>query len=245
MRGEESLEMSTSKGMIDLVGAGPGDSGLITLKGIKCIQKADVIIYDYLANEELLKWKRQEAEVIYVGKRGSSHTMEQKDINSLIIQKAREGNVVARLKGGDPFVFGRGAEEALALARAKVPFEVIPGVTSAVAAATYAGIPVTHRQWASTLCLVTGQEDPTKEESAIDFESLAHGAKTLAFYMGFKKLPFIVERLLKAGMSPKTPVALIQWGTLPRQKTLVGTLEDIVSKATEEGFGPPVIVLIE
>jgi uroporphyrinogen III methyltransferase/synthase len=182
------------KGCVFLVGAGPGDPGLITVKGLEVLRQAEVVVYDYLANAELLKETRPDAEFIYVGKRGGQHTLSQEEINQLLVEKAQAGKTVARLKGGDPFVFGRGGEEAMALAEAGAPFEVIPAVTSAVAAPAYAGIPVTQRGLASSFAVVTGHEDPTKAESAIDWKYLARGVDTLIFLMGVGNLPEIVAR---------------------------------------------------
>jgi len=236
--------MSTDRKLVYLIGAGPGDPGLISLKGVKCLEKADVVVYDYLSNPRLLVHCRHDAEKIYVGKKGSQHTLEQKDINQLLVDKAAAGNIVARLKGGDPFVFGRGAEEAFALRDAGIPFEIVPGITAAVAAPAYAGIPVTHRDLTSTLALITGHEDPTKDESAIDWAKIATGIGTLAFYMGVKNLPHIVEKLIEHGRSPDTPIALIRWGTMPGQQTVVGTLENIVQKVKEAGLKPPAITLV-
>ncbi|NQU07936.1 MAG: uroporphyrinogen-III C-methyltransferase, partial [Candidatus Abyssubacteria bacterium] len=236
--------MSTHGKLVYLIGAGPGDPGLISVKGARCIQKADVVVYDYLSNPRLLSHCKPGAEKIYVGKKGSKHTLEQGDINKLLVDKASAGNVVARLKGGDPFVFGRGAEEALALKEAGIPFEIIPGITAAVAAPAYAGIPVTHRDLTSTFALITGHEDPTKEESAIDWAKVATGIGTIAFYMGVKNLPRIAEKLIEHGRSPDTPVAVIRWGTTPNQQTVVGTLENIVQKVKEAGLKAPAITLV-
>jgi uroporphyrinogen III methyltransferase/synthase len=230
--------------MVYLIGAGPGDPGLISLKGVKCLEKADVVVYDYLSNPRLLVHCRPDAEKIYVGKKGAQHTLEQKDINQLLVDKAAAGNVVARLKGGDPFVFGRGGEEAFALKDAGIPFEIVPGITAAVAAPAYAGIPVTHRDETSTLALITGHEDPTKDESAIDWAKIATGIGTIAFYMGVKNLPRIVARLIEHGRSPDTPVALVRWGTMPGQQTVVGTLETIVQRVEEAGLKAPAITLV-
>jgi len=236
--------MNSRKKIVYLIGAGPGDPGLISVKGLECLKKADVVIYDYLSNPRLLVHCRPEAEKIYVGKKGAQHTLEQEDINKLLVEKAAAGNVVARLKGGDPFVFGRGGEEAEALMEAGIPFEVVPGITAAVAAPAYAGIPVTHRDLTSTFALVTGHEDPTKEESAIDWAKLATGVGTLAFYMGVKNLPRIVEKLMKNGRSADTPVAVIRWGTMPEQKTVTGTLADIVERVKEAKITAPAITLV-
>ena len=236
--------MSTQGKIVYLIGAGPGDPGLISLKGVKCLEKADVVVYDYLSNPRLLVHCRHDAEKIYVGKKGAQHTLEQTDINQLLVDKAAAGNIVARLKGGDPFVFGRGGEEAFALKDAGIPFEIVPGITAAVAAPAYAGIPVTHRDQTSTLALITGHEDPTKEESSIDWAKIATGIGTIAFYMGVKNLPRIVGKLIEHGRSPDTPVALIRWGTMPGQQTVVGTLATIVQRVEEAGLKAPAITLV-
>jgi uroporphyrinogen III methyltransferase/synthase len=232
------------KAKVYLVGAGPGDPGLITVKGRKCIQHADVIIYDYLASPALLSAARESAELIYVGKKGGDHTLSQDEINSLIVEKARSGGIVCRLKGGDPFIFGRGGEEAEVLFKAGLPFEIVPGVTSAIAAAAYAGIPLTHRKLASTLAFITGHEDPEKEETGIDWSSLANGIGTLVFFMGVKNLPHIARNLIDHGKPANTPVALIQWGTTSSQKTVTGTLESIVEKARSAGIKAPAIIVV-
>jgi uroporphyrinogen III methyltransferase/synthase len=234
--------MKTPK--VYLVGAGPGDPGLITVKGLACIAGADAVIYDYLAAPALLRHASPEAELIYVGKKGGEHTLPQEQINALLVAKARENKVVARLKGGDPFVFGRGGEEAEVLVEAGIPFEIVPGVTSAVAAAAYAGIPLSHRKLTATIAFVTGHEDPTKEESGIDWASLARGIGTLVFFMGVKNLPRIVRELTRHGRSPQTPVALVRWGTTPQQVTLSGTLEDIVERVRQAGLKAPAIIVV-
>jgi len=231
-------------GKVYLVGAGPGDPGLITVKGLECIQKADVIIYDYLASPTLLKHTSQKAEMIYVGKKGSDHTLTQDKINELIVKKAKAGLTVARLKGGDPFIFGRGGEEAEVLIDEGIPFEIVPGVTSAIAAPAYAGIPLTHRDFTSTLAFVTGHEDPTKEGTSINWESLAKGIGTIVFFMGVKNLPDIVHKLILHGMKPDTPVALIRWGTTPNQETVSGTLENIVERVKAAGLKAPAIIVV-
>ena len=184
------------KAKVYLVGAGPGDPGLITVKGKDCIQNADVIIYDYLASPALLNHARKSAELIYVGKKGGDHTLSQDEINALIVEKAKSGGIVCRLKGGDPFIFGRGGEEAEVLFKSGLPFEIVPGVTSAIAAAAYAGIPLTHRKLTATLAFITGHEDPDKEETGINWSSLASGIGTLVFFMGVKNLPNIVKSLI-------------------------------------------------
>ncbi len=232
------------KAKVYLVGAGPGDPGLITVKGQECIQIADVIIYDYLASPALLRHAPPDTEMIYVGKKGGDHTLSQDGINALIVEKAKAGLTVCRLKGGDPFIFGRGGEEAEVLAAKGIPFEVVPGVTSAIAAAAYAGIPLTHRKLTATLAFVTGHEDPHKEESSIDWESLARGIGTLVFFMGVKNLPDITRRLIANGKSPDTPVALIRWGTTPGQQTVTGTLDNITERVKKAGLKSPAIIVV-
>jgi uroporphyrinogen III methyltransferase / synthase len=231
-------------GKVYLVGAGPGDPQLLTLRGKRCLEQADVVVYDYLANPVLLDHAPERAERIYVGRRDRGAYQDQHEVNHLLIGKAREGNVVVRLKGGDPFVFGRGGEEAEAVAEAGIPFEVVPGVTSAVAVPAYAGIPVTHRTLASTVAFVTGHEDPTKGASSMEWPRLASADGTLVFLMGMKNLPAIVERLTKDGKSIETPVALIRWGTRSHQRTVVGTLRDIVEKAEQAQMEPPTIIVV-
>ncbi len=236
--------MKTIKGKVYLVGAGPGDPGLITVKGLECIKNADVIIYDYLASPVLLKHAGENAEIIYVGKKGSNHTLPQDKISDLIVEKASMGLTVARLKGGDPFIFGRGAEEAEELIEAGIPFEVVPGVTSAIAAPAYAGIPLTHRSFTSTVAFVTGHEDPTKEKSNIDWASLVKGLGTIVFLMGVKNLPNITKQLISHGMQSDMPVALVQWGTTPKQFTVSGTLDNIVERVKSAGLKSPAIIVV-
>jgi uroporphyrinogen III methyltransferase/synthase len=236
--------MKERSGKVYLVGAGPGDPGLLTLKGKACIEAADVLVYDYLAAESLLSHTREDAERIYVGKKGGHHTLPQQEINRLLVQKAQKGLTVTRLKGGDPFIFGRGGEEIEVLIEAGVPFEVVPGVTSAVAAPAYAGIPLTHRKYTSTLAFVTGHEDPEKEDSSIDWHALATGIGTLVFFMGVKNLRHIVDQLMHHGKPGDTPIALVRWGTTPRQVTLSGTLHDIVEKAEKAGMKAPAIIVV-
>ena len=226
-----------------LVGAGPGDPGLFTLKGKAVMGEADVVVYDYLANDSLLSFARAGAELIYAGKKGGDHTLPQDGINSLIIAKAREGKVVVRLKGGDPYMFGRGGEEAEELLAAGVPFEEVPGVTSAIAGPAYAGIPLTHRAHASSVTFATGHEDPTKPESAHDWEALARGG-TLVFFMGMKNLPHIVQKLVEAGKAPQTPAALVHWGTTTRHRSLVATLETLQAEAEAQHFTAPSIIVV-
>lgn len=233
-----------AKGKVYLVGAGPGDPGLITLKGLDCIRRSDVLIYDYLASPSLLKYAPEDSEIIYVGKRGGDHTMAQDQINDLIVEKAASGLTVTRLKGGDPFIFGRGGEEAEILVEHGTPFEIVPGVTSAIAAPAYAGIPLTHRDFTSTLAFVTGHENPLKEESSIDWASLAKGVGTIVFLMGIKNLPNIVERLMENGLSGDTPAAVVRWGAMPGQTTVSGVLSDIQDKTAAAGIKAPAVVVV-
>lgn len=216
------------QGKVYLIGAGPGDYKLITVKGRECIEKADVIIYDYLADNHLLQWARPEAELIYAGKQCKHHTLHQYEINELLVKYGREGKIVARLKGGDPLVFGRGGEEALVLKEAGVAYEFVPGVTSAIAAPAYAGIPVTQRAMATSFAIVTGHEDPTKGVSGIHWEGLAKAVDTITFVMGVGNLPLIAQKLMEHGRAADTPVAVIRWGTKPIQETLVSTLDHVV-----------------
>jgi uroporphyrinogen III methyltransferase/synthase len=232
------------KGIVYLIGAGPGDPGLITVRGIECLRRADAVVYDYLANPALLAEAPPEAEAIYVGKTSGCHHRPQQEINDLLVALAQQGKTVARLKGGDPFVFGRGGEEALVLARAGIPFEVVPGVTAGFAAAAYAGIPLTHRDFTTSLALLTGHEDPEKKLSSLDWEKLATGVGTLVFYMGMANLPLIAERLVAHGRPASTPVAVVRWATTPRQRTLVATLGDVVAKVAEAGLKPPAVIIV-
>ncbi|MBI4499018.1 MAG: uroporphyrinogen-III C-methyltransferase [Chloroflexi bacterium] len=233
-------------GKVYLVGGGPGDPGLITVKGTEALRAADVVVYDRLIDPRLLSYAPPRAERIYVGKQSARHTLRQEEINALLVERAQAGQTVVRLKGGDPFVFGRGGEEAETLREAGIPFEVVPGVTSAIAAATYAGIPVTHRGVTSSLAVITGHEDPTKEASSLHLEGLATAAGTLVFLMGVENLPTLVGELLRHGRSPQTPVALVRWGTWPQQETVTGTLGDIVDTlaAREQPFGAPAVIVV-
>jgi uroporphyrinogen III methyltransferase/synthase len=231
------------KGKVYIIGAGPGDPGLITLRGAACIREADMIIYDHLVNPEILRHAKEKAIRIYAGKQGGDHTLSQEEINRRLVEKAGRGAVVARLKGGDPFIFGRGGEEAEALREAGIPFEVVPGVTSAIAVPSYAGIPLTHRSRTSTVAFVTGHEDPTKGKSDIDWPALA-GIGTLVFLMGVKNLAAIAENLIRCGKDATTPAALIRRGTTPDQETLTGNLGDIARKAEERRFAPPSILVV-
>jgi uroporphyrinogen III methyltransferase/synthase len=226
--------------IVYLVGAGPGDPGLLTLRGLECLQKAEVVVHDRLANHQLLAYATQ-AEFIDVGKQPDHHPVPQASINAILVEEARKGKIVVRLKGGDPFVFGRGGEEAQALVEAGIPFEVVPGVTSAIAVPAYAGIPVTHRSIACSVAFVTGHCASSKPLD-INWQALAQGVDTLVFLMGVHSLPIIVTSLIDAGSSPETPVALIEQGTLPEQKMVVGTLANILEKAAE--IKPPAIIIV-
>lgn len=235
--------MKEQRGMVLIVGAGPGDPGLITLRGVRALMRADVIVYDQLANDELLQFARKDARLVYVGKKGGDHTIPQKEINDLLVQEAKKGFVVARLKGGDPFIFGRGGEEAEILAREGIPIEVIPGVTSAISVPAYAGIPLTHREFTSTVAFVTGHEDPSKGKSGIDWARLS-GIGTLVFLMGVRNLSGITRNLIEGGKDPATPAALVRWGTTPDQETVTGTLGDISKKAAAKKITPPAVLVV-
>jgi uroporphyrinogen III methyltransferase/synthase len=231
------------KGKCFLVGAGPGDLGLVTLRAKECIEQAEVIVYDYLSNPEMLKWAPESAEIIYAGKKAGAHTLKQDEINALLVEKTREGKQVVRLKGGDPFVFGRGAEEAQALAAAQIPFELVPGITSAIAGPAYAGIPVTHRGKNSHVTFFTGHEDPEKSETSIDFAALAKLGGTQVMLMGVERIEAIAREMLANGMRTDLPVALIRWATTGRQETLVGNLENIAQRVAETGFAAPAVAV--
>ncbi len=235
----------SSAPMVYLVGAGPGDPGLITLRGKQLLERAEVIIYDYLASKKLLKYVPKDAEFIYAGKRGGvKHTHTQDEINQMLVDRAKSGKMVVRLKGGDPFIFGRGGEEIEELVEAGISFEVVPGVTSATAAATYAGIPITHRKYTSTVAFVTGHEDPTKPDSKVAWDKLATGVGTLVIYMGIKNLKTITEKLLKYGRDPQTPVAVVRWASTSDQRTVVGNLENIAEVVLKNKIKPPSLVVI-
>ncbi len=232
------------KGKVYIVGAGPGDIGLLTVKGLRCLEKADVVIYDFHLNAQVLNYINHNAEFIYAGKRGGHHTMKQDEINNILIQKAKEGKIICRLKGGDPFVFGRGGEEAEALSREGIEFEIVPGVSSSIAAPAYAGIPLTHRLYSSSFAVIPGYEDTTKKESSIDWAKLATGVGTLVFLMAVKNIDVLTEKLIEHGRSPDTPVAVIRWGTRPDQKTIVGTLRDIAGIIKEKDIKPPATMVV-
>jgi uroporphyrinogen III methyltransferase/synthase len=232
------------QGIVYLIGAGPGDPGLITVKGRDCLRQADVVVYDYLANPALLAEAPPEAERIFVGKTRGQHHTPQPQINALLVERAQRGQIVARLKGGDPYVFGRGGEEAEELVTAGVAFEVVPGISAGFAAAAYAGIPLTHRDFTTSLGLVTGHENPLKKVSNLDWQKLATGVGTLVFYMGMTNLALIAEQLMANGRDPQTPVAVIRWGTTPQQQTVTATLADVVMKVTEAGLKPPAVIVV-
>lgn len=232
------------QGFVYLVGAGPGDYGLISIKAIECIKKADTIVYDRLADDRLLDHARPNVELIYVGKASSDHTMRQEDINQLLVDKAKENKVVIRLKGGDPFVFGRGGEEALKLLKNNIKFEVVPGITSAISVPAYAGIPVTHRGIATSFAVITGHEDPTKAESNMKWDKLATAVDTLVFLMGVENLPHITSKLIEHGRPADTPAAVIRWGTKPEQEVLVTTVGRAAGDVAAKGLKPPAIFIV-
>ena len=233
------------RGLVFLVGAGPGDLGLVTLRARELIADTDVLVYDYLVHPELVDWCRPGCEVIYVGKKAGFHAMPQADIEKLLVDRAKAGKTVVRLKGGDPYVFGRGGEEAKALAAAKIAFEVVPGVTAALAAGAYAGIPLTHRNTSASLIFVTGHEDPEKHELQVDWPALG-GLKntTLAIYMGMGHLAEIAAGLLKGGMDASTPAAVVQWASLGRQRSVASTIANLPQVVTDAGLAAPAIILV-
>jgi uroporphyrinogen III methyltransferase/synthase len=233
----------TKKGKCFLVGAGPGDLGLVTLRAKECVERAEVIVYDYLCNPEMLRWAPENAERIFAGKKAGAHTLTQEQINGLLVEKTREGKTVVRLKGGDPFLFGRGGEEALALAADGLPFVIVPGVSSAIAGPAYAGIPVTHRGRNSHVTFFTGHEDPEKSESAIDFVALSKLGGTQVMLMGVERIGAIAREMLANGVRKDLPVAVIRWATTERQETLVATLENVAERVAAKGFAAPAIVV--
>src|SRR6266403_5480641 len=241
----ESKSKSTNEsvGRCFLGGGGPGDLGLVTLRAKECIEQADVIVYDHLANPEMLSWARDDAEIIYAGKRAGEHALTQDQINALLVERARAGKQVVRLKGGDPFVFGRGAEEASAIVDAGIEFEIVPGITSAIAGPAYAGIPVTHRAENSHVTFFTGHEDPEKTGSPIDYAALAKLGGTQVMLMGVQRLESIAREMLKQGVREDLPVALVRWATTGRQETLTGTLENIAQRVADVGFEAPAVAV--
>jgi uroporphyrinogen III methyltransferase/synthase len=238
--------MSKSKSAdakVYLVGAGPGDLGLVTLRAKECIEHANVIVYDHLANPEMLSWAREDAEIVYAGKEAGKHALKQEEINALLVEKAKEGKQVVRLKGGDPFVFGRGAEEASAIAEEGIAFEIVPGITSAIAGPAYAGIPVTHRAQNSHVTFFTGHEDPAKTQGSIDYAALAKLGGTQVMLMGVERIESIARRMMEHGARKDLPVALVRWATTGRQETLVGTLENIAQRVVDLGFEAPAVAV--
>lgn len=235
--------MSRKKGICYLAGAGPGDPGLLTLKAKACLKLADVVVYDYLCNPQILKWAPEKAEIIYVGKKAGAHTLSQEEINALLVEKTKAGKCVVRLKGGDPFLFGRGGEEAEALADAGLAFEIVPGVSSAIAGPAYAGIPVTHRGHTSQLTIFTGHEDPSKSESSLDYKALASQPGTKVMLMGVERIGQISSALIENGADAGMPVALVQWATTGRQRTVTGTLRTIAAVVAETNFQPPAVAV--
>lgn len=232
------------KGTVYLVGAGPGDAGLLTMRGAELLRRADVVVYDALVNADLLRLAPKTAEIIFGGKRSSQHSIPQEELNQLLVKKAREGKCVVRLKGGDPYIFGRGGEEAQELAAAKIPFEVVPGISSIVAAPNYAGIPITHRDHCSSFTVITGHEDPTKEETNLDWKQIAQTPGTKIILMGVERIRHIADSLSSNGMSPKTPVAMVRWGTTGQQETIQGTLSTIADVVAEKKFSAPAVTVI-
>jgi uroporphyrinogen III methyltransferase/synthase len=239
------MNSTPKKGKVYLVGAGPGDPGLITLRGKFLLERAEAVVYDHLANAKLLAHAPADAELIYVGKKGGiEHTLPQEQINQLLVKLGAEGKRVVRLKGGDPFIFGRGAEEIEELVKAGIPFEVVPGVTSATAAATYAGIPITHRDYTASVAFITGHEADDKEQSSIAWDKLATGAGTIIIYMGIKNLPIIAKKLMDNGRAPDTPVAVVRWASTPQQRSVAGTLATISEVVKVAKITPPALVIV-
>lgn len=231
-------------GKVFLVGAGPGDLGLVTVRAKELIESCDVLVYDYLANPALTTWTRSNCELIYVGKRPNLHAIPQEEIEDVLVDRAKAGKTVVRLKGGDPFVFGRGGEEAERLRSDDLDYEIVPGVTAALGSAAYTGIPLTHRENASSVCFLTGHEDPVKHEMRVDFKKFATCADTLCIYMGMGKLDYITSELMAGGLPGDTPVAVIQWATLPKQRSLISTLENVAADKEKAGMRPPSVVIV-
>lgn len=236
--------MNTQPGKVYLVGAGPGDPGLVTLRAKELIEMAEVLVYDNLANHHLLDWAHPDCEKIYVGKKTGHHMIKQDEIENILVGHSQKGKQVVRLKGGDPFVFGRGGEEARRLELAGIPFEIVPGITAALAAAAYAGISLTHRDYSSAISFITGHENPDKKEFRVDFERFANNGGTLCIYMGMGQLPRIISDLLAAGQSEKTPVAIVQWATLSKQRSVFGTLKNINDIVIAENISSPAMIIV-
>ena len=233
-----------SKGKVYIVGAGPGDIGLLTVKGLKCLQTAEVVVYDFHLNAQILNYIDHDAEFIYAGKRGGKHEMTQDQINQTLVEKAKEGKLICRLKGGDPFVFGRGGEEAEVLAHEGIEFEIVPGISSSIAAAAYAGIPLTHRKFSSSFAVVPGYEDVTKKDNFIDWTKLATGVGTIVFLMTVKNISEVCKKLVENGRKADTPVAVVRWGTRADQTTLVGDLGNISRLVKEKDIRPPAVMVV-
>ena len=236
--------MKRATGKVYLVGAGPGDPDLITVKGRRLIESCDALVYDYLVDAGMRGWIKPGCRLVYVGKRAGFHSMEQARIQAQLVELAEEGLMVVRLKGGDPFVFGRGGEEAEALRKAGISYEVVPAVTAALGCAAYCGIPLTHREWSSAVTFISGHEQPGKGISLVDWEAHARSGATLVLYMAMGRLAEICARLTAAGREPSEPACVVQWGTTSRQRTVRGTLGDIALKVEEAGLGPPAVVII-
>jgi uroporphyrinogen III methyltransferase/synthase len=235
--------MTRKKGICYLAGAGPGAPGLLTLRARECLECAEVVVHDHLCNPEILKWAPAQAEIIYAGKKTGCHSIPQQEINALLVEKTKSGKTVVRLKGGDPFLFGRGGEEAEALAEAGLEFEIVPGVTSAIAGPAYAGIPVTHREHASQFTVFTGHEDPAKEESSLDYKALATQPGTKVMLMGVVRIEKIAAAMMQHGADPGMPVALVRWATTGRQRTITGRIDNIARVVAETGFKPPAVAV--
>jgi uroporphyrin-III C-methyltransferase len=236
--------MSQSFGKVYLIGAGPGDPGLLTLKGKGLLECAEVVVYDALVSPPILAMINPQAEQIHAGKRRGRHSMNQGEITQLLLEKAQNHAIVVRLKGGDPFIFGRGGEEMADLLQAGVPVEVVPGITAGIAAAAYAGIPLTHRDYSSAVTFVTGHEAAGRYHPKVSWQALAQGSATIVIYMGIHNLAHIIEEIQTAGLTDSTPIALIRWGTHPDQEELVGTLGTIVAQVEQTGFSAPAIAVI-
>ncbi|ADU31591.1 uroporphyrinogen-III C-methyltransferase [Evansella cellulosilytica] len=242
MRGVD--EVNQHRGKVFFVGAGPGDPKLITVKGAELLKEADVIVYDRLVNQELLVYGKKNVELIYCGKLPKYHAIPQESINQILVDHAKLGKRVVRLKGGDPCIFGRVGEEAECCVENHIPFEIVPGITSGVAAPAYAGIPLTHRDLSSSVAIVTGHQREDGKEQDINWKSLARGIDTLVFYMGVHNIALIQKKLIQFGKPPETPVALVRWGTCDNQETLTGELYNIVDRVQEAGFQSPAIIVV-
>jgi len=238
------MATSSERGVCWLVGAGPGNLGLVTVRARECVEQADVILYDYLSNAQILRWAREDAEIIYVGKKAGDHTLKQHEINALLVERTQAGKKVLRLKGGDPMIFGRGGEEADELRQAGVDFEIVPGISSTIGGPAFAGIPVTHRDFNSELTIFTGHEDPDKAETSLDYDRLANAKGTKVFLMGVSRMRQITNKLIEHGADPETPMALVRWATTPKQETLMGTLGTIADQVEQTGFKSPAVAVI-